>query len=123
MLRLPFHLAGSHIHARKAFAYCGGRAPQPLPIQGAAMCIKLACRAWRNEGITFAYMNLNWWREELRGKYLKLGTGELAAAAVFAFVAVSLVLPSLNHPRDQAALESPTRGPRAGKKRGEQRNG
>ena len=43
-------------------------------------------------------------REELRCKYLKLGTGELAAAAVFALVASTLVLPSLSHARDQAAL-------------------
>ncbi|MBD1593708.1 hypothetical protein HC744_16885 [Arthrobacter sp. S1_S22] len=43
-------------------------------------------------------------REELRGKYLKLGTGELAAAVVFALVTITLVLPSLSHPRDQVAL-------------------
>jgi hypothetical protein len=47
---------------------------------------------------------MDWRREELRGKYLKLGTGELAAAIIFALVAINRVLPSLSHPRDQAAL-------------------
>jgi hypothetical protein len=45
-------------------------------------------------------------REELRGKYLKLGTGELAAAITFALVSTTFVLPTLSHPRDQAALGS-----------------
>lgn len=43
-------------------------------------------------------------REELRGKYLKLGVGELAAAAVFAFVAVAAVVPRLHGPADSMAL-------------------
>lgn len=43
-------------------------------------------------------------RQELRGKYLKLGTGELAAAAVFAWLAMTFVLPNLSQLRDQAAL-------------------
>jgi hypothetical protein len=45
-------------------------------------------------------------RQEMRGKYLKLGTGELAAATVFALVAITLVFPSLSGPRGKAALGS-----------------
>jgi hypothetical protein len=45
-------------------------------------------------------------RHELRGKYLKLGTGELAAAAVFAVVAATVVMPRLDGPDDHAALWS-----------------
>jgi len=43
-------------------------------------------------------------RKELRRKYLELGTGELAAAAIFALVAIVLILPGFDHPRDKAAL-------------------
>ncbi|MEU4566849.1 hypothetical protein [Micromonospora sp. NPDC023956] len=42
----------------------------------------------------------------MRGRYLKLGTGELAAAASFAVVAVALVMPRLAGPDDSAALWS-----------------
>ena len=45
-------------------------------------------------------------REKLRRKYLSLGTGELVAAAVFAAVAVSVVMPRLEIRQDSAALWS-----------------
>ncbi|OZV82378.1 hypothetical protein CA850_08815 [Micromonospora echinospora] len=45
-------------------------------------------------------------RRELRGKYLKLGTGELAAAASFAVVAIALVMPRLAGSDDSMALWS-----------------
>ncbi|MFE0591051.1 hypothetical protein [Micromonospora echinospora] len=45
-------------------------------------------------------------RQALRGKYLKLGTGELAAAASFAVVAIALVMPRLAGPDDSSALWS-----------------
>ncbi|GLY23198.1 hypothetical protein [Micromonospora sp. NBRC 101691] len=45
-------------------------------------------------------------RRVLRGRYLKLGTGELAAAASFAVVAVALVMPRLAGPDDSMALWS-----------------
>ncbi|MFI6229274.1 hypothetical protein ACIBCR_18405 [Micromonospora echinospora] len=45
-------------------------------------------------------------RQELRGKYLKLGTGELAAAVSFAVVAIALVMPRLAGPDDSLALWS-----------------
>lgn len=45
-------------------------------------------------------------RRELRGKYLNLGVGELAAAVVFAVVASTLVMPRLGGPDDPAALWS-----------------
>lgn len=45
-------------------------------------------------------------REALRRKYLNLGVGELAAASVFGFVAVTFVMPRLEGPHDYAALWS-----------------
>ena len=42
----------------------------------------------------------------MRRKYLSLGTGELVAAAVFAAVAVSVVMPRLETRQDSAALWS-----------------
>ncbi|MBS3693643.1 MULTISPECIES: hypothetical protein [Rhodococcus] len=42
----------------------------------------------------------------LRRRYLSLGLGELAAAAVFAAVAVGVVMPRLEGPKDSAALWS-----------------
>ncbi|REK84131.1 hypothetical protein DVG80_23040 [Rhodococcus erythropolis] len=42
----------------------------------------------------------------LRRRYLSLGLGELAAAGVFAAVAVSVVMPRLEGPKDSAALWS-----------------
>lgn len=45
-------------------------------------------------------------RRELRRRYLSLGTGELAAAAVFAGLAVVVVMPQLEGDRDHAALWS-----------------
>ena len=42
----------------------------------------------------------------MRRKYLSLGTGELVAAAVFAVVAISVVMPRLEVPQDSAALWS-----------------
>lgn len=45
-------------------------------------------------------------REALRRKYLNLGTGELVAATVFGFVAVTFVMPRLEGPDDYAALWS-----------------
>lgn len=45
-------------------------------------------------------------RQSLRRKYLSLGLGELAAAAVFAAVAVGVVMPRLEGSRDSAALWS-----------------
>ena len=45
-------------------------------------------------------------RETLRRKYLSLGTGELVAAAVFAAVAVGIVMPRLETRQDSAALWS-----------------
>ncbi|RXR28012.1 hypothetical protein EQW78_04200 [Oerskovia turbata] len=45
-------------------------------------------------------------RDELRSAYLRLGTGELAAAGVFATAALTVVAPRLAAPRDQAALWS-----------------
>jgi len=45
-------------------------------------------------------------RDELRSTYLRLGTGELAAAGVFAVAAVTVVLPRLADPGDRAALWS-----------------
>ena len=42
----------------------------------------------------------------LRRRYLSLGLGELAAAGVFAAVAVSVVMPRLEGPHDSAALWS-----------------
>ena len=45
-------------------------------------------------------------RETMRRKYLSLGTGELVAAAVFAVVAISVVMPRLEVPQDSAALWS-----------------
>ncbi|MFC6356779.1 hypothetical protein [Luethyella okanaganae] len=45
-------------------------------------------------------------RETLRRKYLSLGAGELAAAAVFAVVAASVVMPRLESRQDSAALSS-----------------
>ena len=45
-------------------------------------------------------------RQELRGKYLKLGTGELVAACVFALVASTIVMPRLSGPGDHFALWS-----------------
>lgn len=45
-------------------------------------------------------------RAELRGKYLKLGVGELVAAVVFGLLAVTLVMPRLAAPGDHAALVS-----------------
>ena len=45
-------------------------------------------------------------RETLRRKYLSLGTGELVAAAVFAAVAVGIVMPRLEARQDSAALWS-----------------
>ncbi|MDJ0402974.1 hypothetical protein QNA23_05770 [Rhodococcus erythropolis] len=43
-------------------------------------------------------------RQSLRRKYLNLGLGELAAAAVFAAVAVGFVMPRLEGSQDCAAL-------------------
>lgn len=45
-------------------------------------------------------------RETLRRKYLSLGTGELAAAAVFAAVSVIAVMPRVEIRQDSAALWS-----------------
>ncbi|MET4540142.1 hypothetical protein ABIE37_001923 [Arthrobacter bambusae] len=45
-------------------------------------------------------------RQELRGKYLKLGTGELVAACVFALVASTIVMPRLSGPGDHFAMWS-----------------
>ncbi|MFF1943367.1 hypothetical protein ACFVWF_14725 [Rhodococcus qingshengii] len=45
-------------------------------------------------------------RKSLRRRYLSLGLGELAAAAVFAAVAVGVVMPRLEGPKDSAALWS-----------------
>ena len=45
-------------------------------------------------------------RAQLRRKYLELGLGELVAAAVFAAVAIAVVMPRMDHPRDQLALWS-----------------
>ncbi|KDQ02799.1 hypothetical protein EN35_08285 [Rhodococcus qingshengii] len=45
-------------------------------------------------------------RMSLRRRYLSLGLGELAAAGVFAAVAVSVVMPRLEGPHDSAALWS-----------------
>ncbi|MFW2242373.1 hypothetical protein ACVH9Z_23805 [Rhodococcus opacus] len=45
-------------------------------------------------------------RETLRRKYLSLGTGELAAAAVFAAVSVVAVMPRVEIRQDSAALWS-----------------
>ncbi|GAB6924553.1 hypothetical protein JCM9803A_50030 [Rhodococcus erythropolis] len=45
-------------------------------------------------------------RMSLRRRYLSLGLGELAAAGVFAAVAVSVVMPRLEGPKDSAALWS-----------------
>jgi hypothetical protein len=45
-------------------------------------------------------------RQSLRRRYLSLGLGELAAAAVFAAVAVGVVMPRLEGSRDSAALWS-----------------
>ena len=45
-------------------------------------------------------------RATLRRKYLSLGTGELVAAAVFAAVAVGVVMPRLETRQDSAALWS-----------------
>ncbi len=45
-------------------------------------------------------------RQELRDKYLNLGTGELAAAVAFALAAVVFVIPRLGEPGDRAALLS-----------------
>ena len=45
-------------------------------------------------------------RATLRRKYLSLGTGELVAAAVFAAVAVGIVMPRLETRQDSAALWS-----------------
>ncbi|MFI6822416.1 hypothetical protein ACIBJE_15900 [Micromonospora sp. NPDC050187] len=45
-------------------------------------------------------------RQELRGKYLKLGTGELAAAISFIVVAIALVMPRLAGPDESLALLS-----------------
>jgi hypothetical protein len=42
----------------------------------------------------------------LRRRYISLGTGELAAGAVFAAVAVTTVIPRLDDHEDQAALWS-----------------
>ena len=42
----------------------------------------------------------------LRRRYLSLGLGELAAAAIFAAVAVGVVMPRLEGPKDSAALWS-----------------
>lgn len=45
-------------------------------------------------------------RKSLRRRYLSLGLGELAAAVVFAAVAVGVVMPRLEGPKDSAALWS-----------------
>jgi hypothetical protein len=45
-------------------------------------------------------------RIDLRRTYLRLGTGELAAAAIFAVVAAGSVAPRLGTPSDRAALWS-----------------
>lgn len=45
-------------------------------------------------------------QQSLRRRYLGLGLGELAAAAVFAAVAVGVVMPRLEGSRDSAALWS-----------------
>ena len=45
-------------------------------------------------------------RQSLRRRYLSLGLGELAAAAVFAVVAVGVVMPRLEGSQDSAALWS-----------------
>lgn len=45
-------------------------------------------------------------REERRRKYLRLGTGELAAASVFLVAAQFLVVPRLTQPQDRMALWS-----------------
>lgn len=45
-------------------------------------------------------------RKSVRRRYLSLGMGELAAAAVFAAVAVGVVTPRLEGPQDSAALWS-----------------
>ncbi|WP_244993195.1 hypothetical protein [Rhodococcus qingshengii] len=45
-------------------------------------------------------------RMSLRRRYLSLGLGELAAAGVFAAVAVGVVMPRLECPKDSAALWS-----------------
>lgn len=45
-------------------------------------------------------------RQSLRRRYLSLGLGELAAAAVFAAVAVGVVMPRLEGSQDSAALWS-----------------
>ena len=45
-------------------------------------------------------------RKSSRRRYLSLGLGELAAAAVFAAVAVGVVMPRLEGPKDSAALWS-----------------
>lgn len=45
-------------------------------------------------------------RKALRRKYLNLGTGEFAAAAVFGVVAATFVMPRLEGPEDYAALWS-----------------
>lgn len=45
-------------------------------------------------------------REALRRKYIRLGTGELAAAASFGLVAVFVVMPRLDGAHDAAALRS-----------------
>ncbi|MDV8005913.1 MULTISPECIES: hypothetical protein [unclassified Rhodococcus (in: high G+C Gram-positive bacteria)] len=45
-------------------------------------------------------------QQSLRRRYLSLGLGELAAAAVFAAVAVGVVMPRLEGSRDSAALWS-----------------
>jgi hypothetical protein len=45
-------------------------------------------------------------REELRGKYLRLGSGELTAAALFAVLAATAVTPRLSGQDERAALWS-----------------
>jgi hypothetical protein len=45
-------------------------------------------------------------RETLRRTYLRLGSGELAAAAAFVFVCVTVVIPRLGDRADHAALWS-----------------
>ena len=45
-------------------------------------------------------------REELRRRYLSLGLGELAAAAVFLMIALLIVLPKIDNRHDRLALWS-----------------
>ncbi|MBD8000326.1 hypothetical protein [Oerskovia paurometabola] len=45
-------------------------------------------------------------RDELRSTYVRLGTGELAAAGIFAAVALTIVTPWLTEPGDRSAMWS-----------------